>query len=504
MDNAIKQFAAIWKKLGVNQKVTILFLIVALLAGIVALVYISRRPSFELLYSDLNEKDMAQVVSFLKESKVPYRVIGGGKAVMVPERKKYDLRLGLADKGLISGEHAGLELWEGPGWGASRLAEQMWKRRAIQGELARTITHIEQLAWVDVQIAQPEPSLFVEDQKPTTAAISLRLNPGRALTPVQIAGICRLVAGSVEGLESRNVTIIDERGNLLTSAHDDAAGAVASNLQNYQQNYEEYLAAKAQAMLDRALGAGKSVVKVSAVLDMDRISETSETYDTANKVARKEKMHSTSSSGGGTGGGAGSSSEEVIETSYDVPKTIRTIQSTPGTVKRLDVAVILDPTYLDAEGNEAAFSQQQLDDLGLIVKRAVGLDEAGTRKDIFQLTAMNFHKRPEPDFSEEIEKQQKQQYLLQIAKYGSSIVAVVVFLVVARIALKRAGRNLQTPSPSGESTPFAPGAEMLALQGGGRQGHLRNRAKEIMARDPQTAARLLQRWISEEDNGRKG
>ena len=167
-----------------------------------ALICLARQPSYELLYSDLEEKDMAQVVGYLKDSKVPYQIAAGGKALMVPEGQKYDLRIALANKGLMTGNRVGLELWEAPGWGTSPLAEQMMKRRAIQGELARTIMHIEQIAWADVQIAQSEPSLFAEDQRQTTAAITLKLRPGQSLNAVQVGGIARLVAASVEGLDT--------------------------------------------------------------------------------------------------------------------------------------------------------------------------------------------------------------------------------------------------------------------------------------------------------------
>ena len=201
MGSLFKQVAAIWNKLGINQKVSLLLVALGVIAGGVVLVCLARQPSYELLYSDLEEKDMAQVVGFLKDSKVPYQISAGGKALMVPEGQKYDLRIALANKGLMTGNRVGLELWEAPGWGTSPLAEQMMKRRAIQGELARTIMHIEQIAWADVQIAQSEPTLFAEDQRQTTAAITLKLRPGQSLNGVQVGGIARLVSASVEGLE---------------------------------------------------------------------------------------------------------------------------------------------------------------------------------------------------------------------------------------------------------------------------------------------------------------
>jgi len=430
---------------------------------------------------------------------------------MVPEGQKYDLRLGLANKGLMTGGRVGLELWENPGWSTSPLAEQMMKRRAIQGELARTIMHIQQVAWADVQIAEAEPSLFAEDQRATTAAISLKLRPGAALNAVQVSGITRLVAGSVEGLEPKNVTIIDEQGNLLSAPHDDAGAMEAADAHSFRRSFEEQLAAKAQAMLDRALGPGKSVVKVSAVLDMDRSSETRESLDAASKVARTEKTTSkTSTTPAETAGGAaGTQSEETSESAYEVPKTVRTVQTAPGMVQHLDVAVILDPTYADKDGKDATLTQQQIDDLGLLVKKAIGLEESGTRKDTLQMTAMAFHKEPKPAAGEDVAAagDNKRQAVLQIAKQASAIVVVVIFVVFAGLSLRKVLRAVpKSPEGSESGVPAMMEMELYGAGGnGGGDGHaqLRNRVKDVMAKDPEAAARLLQRWISEDSGGKK-
>jgi flagellar M-ring protein FliF len=502
MGSLFKQVMAIWSRLGLNQKVTLLLVALGALAGLVALICLARQPSYELLYSDLEERDMAQVVGFLKDSKVPYQIAAGGKALMVPEGQKYDLRIALANKGVMTGNRVGLELWDAPGWGTSPLAEQMIKRRAIQGELARTIMHIEQIAWADVQIAQSEPSLFAEDQRQTTAAITLKLRPGQSLSAIQVSGIARLVSASVEGLDQKNVTIIDEQGNLLSSPHNSADSAEASDLQAFRRNCEEQLAQKAQAMLDRALGPGKSVVKVSATVDMDRITETKEEIDAANRVARTEKTTSKTSTAPAEGAAtAGGTSEETNETNYELPKTVRTTQMATGTIKHLDVAVIIDPSTTDKDGKEAVLSAQQLEDLGTLVKRAVGFEESGaTRKDTFQLTAMAFHKEPKADEAAAAVQEKGLAKVLQVAKQAVPVLAALIFVVFAGLSLRKVLRAVPRPG----ATAPAVGREVLGageLFGGeismDGQAQLRNRVKEVMAKDPEAAARLLRRWISE-------
>lgn len=510
-----KQLTVIWGKLGVAQKATAVFLLVGLTVALAVLVQVSRRPSYELLYSDLDEKDLGAVVGYLKESKVPYQITGGGRAVMVPEGTKYDMRIGMASKGVLPGNRVGLELWDAPGWGASPMAEQMMKRRAIQGELARTIMHIEPVAWADVQIAQAEQSLFAEDQRPTTAAITLKMHPGRTLNSIQVVGICRLVAGSVEGLEAKNVTVIDEQGNLLSSPRSDASTAAAADAQNYRRAFEDHLASKAQAMLDRAMGPGRSIVKVSATLDMDQASETREEMNPTQRVAKSEKtLSKTTTSAAGDGGAAGGGqTEEVSEMTYEVPKVVRTVQTAPGKIKRLDVAVILDPATTDKDGKETTLSAKQLEDISMLVKRAVGVDESPLRKDTFQLTAMSFPKRAEvtPASAAAASAQQAAPAYGQYIRYGSSLGAALLFILFAWFALKRATRTAPAPAGMVPGAPAHLDVELLTLGGGhgggngngNGQAQLRNRVKELMARDPATAARLLQRWISEDDS-RKG
>jgi len=503
MGSLMKQVTAIWNKLGINQKVSLLLVALGVVAGGVVLVCIARQPSYELLYSDLEDKDMAQVVGYLKDSKVPYQITAGGKALMVPEGQKYDLRIALANKGLMTGNRVGLELWEAPGWGTSPLAEQMMKRRALQGELARTIMHIEQIAWADVQIAQSEPSLFAEDQRQTTAAITLKLHPGQSLNPLQVGGIARLVAASVEGLELKNVTLVDEQGNLLSSPHNDTDSAEASDLQAFRRNCEEQLAQKAQVMLDRALGTGKSVVKVSATVDMDRVTETKEQIDAANKVARTEKTTSKTSTAAAesAAAAAGGTSEETNETNYEVPKTVRTTQMATGTIKHLDVAVILDPSTTDKDGKDAVLTAQQLEDLGMLVKRAVGFEESGAvRKDTFQLTAMPFHKEPKVDEAAAAPPEKGSAKILQVAKQAVPALAALIFVVFAGLSLRKILRAVPKAGPSApEGGKEGLGAPEFFSTEISADGHaqLRNRVKDVMAKDPEAAARLLQRWISE-------
>jgi len=499
MAQTFEQIAAIWKKLGVNQKATLIFLLVAFIGGIAALVHLSRRPSYELLYADMSEKDVAQVVSFLKESEVPFRVAGGGTSVLVAEGQKYDMRMALAEKGIQPGSGDGLELFDGGGFVTTQLAEQMLKRRAIQGELARTIMRLDQVEWANVQIAQPEKSVFAEDQQPATASIALQIAPARSLSPGQVAGICQLVAGSVEGLDPENVRIIDTRGNILSAPGGDGPGTEARDFQGYRQAYEDYLAGKAQALLNRALGPERSVVKVSAVIDMDRRSETERTFGDKDQVTLREKTSTTSSTGG-----EGGSTEETIDATYDYPSKSTTLETAPGRVKRLDVALIVDPYYTDAEGNEAELTPQEITDLEDLVKGAVGFDAA--RGDTCKSSRMRFHRVVEETYDDEIKEQHSKEFILEIAKYSSSVLAVIVFVIFAGVVLKRISRSTAASSQSAAASmpEFMMTAGTASLESGNGLSKVRNRVRDIMSGDPAAAARLLQRWINQSGGPQQG
>ncbi len=516
MAQLMQNIAAIWKHLGVNQKVSLAIFMMVLAAGFVALAMVSRRQVYDVLYADLGDKDMAKVVSHLDDEGVPHRFSNGGRTIMVPRERKYAMRLEVADKGLVSGGVAGLELWDGPGWGASHMAEQMWKRRTIQGELARTIMHIQQVEWADVQVAQPEPSLFVNEEKPVTAAITVRTSSGQSLSSPQVAGICRLVACSVEGLRHENITVIDERGNLLTKQRQGSQAILAAaDAQDQQRSVEIHLTQKAQTMLDRVLGPGKSIVKVSATLDLEAVSETTTDYNAEKKVARTEEIVSRTTKGSGNSGGGGKS-EEIAKTDYDVPKTIRTSRKTPGKISHLAVAVIIDPTIIDSEGEEATRATDEIDALANSVKRAVGWVEGGKgaeRSDTFEIATLRFHAPTTAAASEEaIAGGKTREFALQMARHGLPVLAVVIFLIFARVMLKKAGGLAPVSAVAGGAATMGGGAAgAVQLPAGASPVAtttlmperdeefelLRKHVRDMVTEDAQKTARIMQAWLSE-------
>jgi len=506
MGNILTQFAAIWKKLGINQKVTMLLMTAGVVVGIVALVMISRRASYELLYTDVDEKDMARLVEFFKESKVPYQVTGGGRTIMVAEGMKYDVQAALiaSDAAPQSG-HVGLETYKPGALASTPGQEQMMKRRALQGELSRVLRHMADVEWADVQIALGEDRGFLGDEVNAKAAITLRLRGGRSLRQAQVEGIRQLVSNSVQGLEPKNVSLVDDQGTLLSPQHDDTVGAQASTRHGYQQAVEQELAGKAQALLDSTLGPGKSEVRITALLDMDTKETRTETFDADNAFATLEK---TTEDNTGESGKEGSSSRTTSETQKVAPKTETHVRTTPGVIKQLHVAVAIDPTYTDDEGNTKTYTKAEIEQLGLadVVKAAVGYDEA--RHDTFQLMAMAFRKATRSETPPAgAEKRATRDYALQMVRHASPLLAVAIFVSFAFLALRKITKQQGSVNTEdaflGSMQGISSGVGGDNESGGSApvssaaQAGLRNRVREVIEKDPATAARLLQGWLEE-------
>ena len=216
----------------------------------------SQVADYSLLFANLPSRDAASVVEWLKGHKVPYRLEDGGRDILVPADKVYEARLELAGSGLSEGG-VGFEIFDKQSFGMTDFAQKVNYRRALQGELVRTITSLAPVEAARIHLALPEKRLFRNQQQAATAAVIIKLSSGRSLKDSQLQGIIHLVAGSVEGLESENVTVVDSTGKALSkSRSDEMAGPTSPGMLNYQQTMEQRLEIRAQSLLDRALGGG--------------------------------------------------------------------------------------------------------------------------------------------------------------------------------------------------------------------------------------------------------
>jgi flagellar M-ring protein FliF len=418
---------------------TILAIIVVVIVG--SLIF--SRTGYSVLYSGLAPAEAGRVVEKLEQRGIPYRLGGGGGTVMVPTGKVYSARIELASEGLPQSGTVGFEIFDKTVFGMTEFLQKVNYRRALEGELAKTISQMEEVEGVRVHIVVPERTLFRDEDEPATASVVIRTNPAHNLSRRHIEGIAYLVASGVEGLEPDMVTILDSRGTLLSKGFSAAHGGQPGDGLELKQQVEAYLEDKAQTLLNGVLGVGKSVVRVSAVLNMERIDRSTERFDPESAVILSEERVENSD---GTGGG----SSETSVTNYEFDRTVETIAGEVGNIERLSVAVMVDGTY-DTEGTgpEATRifvprSDEELTKISGIVKSAVGFDN--TRNDYFEIASIAFDRSFLDDAEQGMEKVLKMQFYLSLARKGAYLGGLVLGLILILKLVKKAGTIVRAAS----------------------------------------------------------
>src|SRR5262245_3878453 len=366
------------------------------MAMVLSLAWWVQRPLFRPLFTNLAEQDAGAIVEALRAEKVPCELADGGRAVLVPAERLYELRLTLADQGLSGSRRGGFRALRWPNARQTDFLQRLNYQRALQGELARTIGQLGGVESARVHLALPERSLFVAENRRPSASVVVKLAQGRTLSRAQTDGIIHLVAASVEGMQADGVTVVDEAGRMLSG---DGRGAdptsVSASALEYEQSVERSTEDRIESMLGAVVGRDKVVARVAATLDFARVERTEESYDpdrTALKAQHNVKETQTGAHGTGSGapgvasnlpndpagGGEPQHSERKDETaSYEVSKVISRTIAPVGTLKQLSVAVMVDGTYT-GEGDKRQFTprpQAELDRLKELVKSAVGFNE---------------------------------------------------------------------------------------------------------------------------------
>lgn len=240
----MEQMGNVWKGTSFGQRLIVIIVVMGFGFGFFTLTYWVREPEYGLLYGDLGQKEAAEIVGYLRDSNINYKIKDNGSTILAPSNMIYELRMNLAKNSMPRGD-VGFELFDKIKFGMSDLAQRVNYRRALQGELSKTIAQLDGVEWARVQIVIPEPSLFVEDEKPSTASVILKMRKRNGLNDAQIAGISHLVSTSVEGLSTENITITDSMGNLLSNTGSSKLTGIVSNQLDLRRKIENYYASKA-------------------------------------------------------------------------------------------------------------------------------------------------------------------------------------------------------------------------------------------------------------------
>jgi len=498
-------------------KILVLILVVVLsVTGMVLLFSWIQKADYQVLYSNLSEDDAGRIVQELTDRKVPYELAPGG-TVLVPSGKVYELRLQLASQGLPQGAGVGFEIFDNTSFTTSEFVQKLNYRRALEGELARTIRSLAGVRQARVHLVVPDKSMFAfqEDKTRPSAAVFVSLQQGRRLNNREVEGIIYLVSSSVEDLSPNNITVVDDRGELLTKPDDDSIMSLSTTQMEYQHNFEKKMASKIVSILEPVVGRGRVKARVSSEFDFTRSERTEEIYDPDGAVVRSEQKSTEKTTSGGPagipgvasnlpGGAAGNfassigQSQKQDETiNYETSKTVTRIVESPVTLERLTVAILIDgilPSQKDSVENAEKYTVHSEEDIKYyedIVKKTVGFNDE--RGDEISLTVMPFR---EIDTGEAVEA--KKDYLplvYTILRYLSPVaVALLFFLFILRPLI----RSLSKMSPPPASAPAAPEAAAEQAQPAKpREISVERQVVEWADKHPEQAAGIVKGWLEE-------
>ena len=414
MSDSASQFFDLVRSLPLSKKISMAFVLILLIAGFALMFFWANQVDYQVLFNNLSPKDAGAIVSELKERKIPHKVGANGTVIMVPAERVYELRLALASEGLPNGGNVGFEIFDHVDFRTTKFVQDLNYKRALQGELARTINNFKEVNSSRVFIVLPKESLFVEDRKPASASIQLDVRSG--LSPDKIAAIVHLVASAVEGLEPERVTVVDTKGTVIfKGGNRDGTDALLSNGQlDYKRKVENQIRANVQSMLEGIVGPGKAIVRVNAEIDFNKISLSEEEYDPLTAVLRSKRniVESTNTGEGDaktaqtlvdkrrgvvppSNGAQRSHRKEDITTNYEINKVTKTTLRPAGNIQRLSVAAVIDGTYTTEKlkdgtikKNYVSRSQEELKTFEDIVKRAMGYSE--DREDQVSVSSIPF------------------------------------------------------------------------------------------------------------------
>jgi flagellar M-ring protein FliF len=497
--NFFQKISAVWQKIGLVQRALLVGLVLTFLAACALVVYWARRPDMKMLYQDISPEEAAKITEKISEKSIVYELRNGGTSIYVPSEYVYQLRLDMAKEGLPIGEQGGYKIFDNEKIGISPFVQTVNLKRALQDELAKSIQMIDGVVHSRVHIVSPEQTLFTSDAGETTASVVLRLRPGYRLSSLNIAAITHLVSGSVEGLTAENVTVVDSKGNLLSSNSDSIIASEAGTVQDYRERVEENLSKKVEDMLTAVLGPGRAKVRVSAVIDMNSVSTVTEKLDPKGVVV-KEEITNTSENGAATPPSAagepaipGSTlKDEKITTDYEVGKTVKQEVVYPGQIKSLRVAAFVDLSVEDANdiasGSGAKIMEES--DVVAIIQNALGLEEERAIK----VVDVKFNRPLESLIAEEASSWPR---YLAIARQASLGIMAVCALLVLRMF--RGAKKKVSPPPVEKELPESEEAAGLLPEGEGASEPLvvRRQIASALEQDPDRVKQLFASWLEE-------
>lgn len=527
------QAVAVYNAFPPKKRFLLLIAVLLTIASLVTLIVWVNRVDYKILYTGLSPEDAGAVINKLKEKRVAYRVGSDGTSIMVPSAKVYELRMELASEGLPQGSAIGYEIFDKQNLGVTEFIQKVNFQRALQGELARTISKFSEVKNARVHLSIPEKSLFREEQEKPRASVVLTLHPGRRLQEAQIQGIAHLVSSSVEGLTPDNVIIVDAHGKLLSGGKERIKQAdLTASQQQLQTATEKAIEEKIMDLLGNVVGPDKVNAKVAISMDFTQIEQTVENYDPNSAVVRSEQRSSEKSTGKRSGAGIPgvvsntpdiqqqTESESSVKTSeynksdetinYEISRITKRIINQAGAITRINAAVLIDGTYVtekDDKGKEIRKyiprSNEEMKKYEALVKRAVGYDEQ--RGDSVEVVNVQFSELV-PERLGTIERIMSEVNWQSVITYVTTALLFAIFIIFGlKPVIKMISKTIESIKPFAELAegraelrePGAPALEGeklidIAVQ---KLGKKQTSLVDFAQKNPRLFAQYLKNWL---------
>ena len=495
----------------------------ALLVAVFLVVRWVSAPSYAPLYSNLSGKDASAVIEQLDAQGVPYQITGGGGTIMVPRSDVYSTRIALSGKGLPSSSDGGYSLLDDQGLSTSESQEQTNFKRAMEGELSKTIEAIDGVDTAVVHLAIPQKRVFTDQQDPATASVLVATTPGKTLDDEQVQAVVNLVASSIDGLSPKKVTVADATGKVLTADSADTGAGAASTRSKQVQEFQSSMQAEIQSVLDRVVGPGNSTTTVTADLDFDKSVTDSRKYDAQTGVPPLSESRSNETyTGAGAptangvngvvgpdgqmdpnaNGANGDSAYRNRKETKDnaVGQTVEHRETAPGSVNSLHIGVVLDATAA------AAIQPQVVKDL---ISNAVGIKAA--RGDTIDVSSMPFDRSAEKAAAAELaaakdaEAAHRRNALLRNLGIGAGIILMLVLAWLQarrRAAARDEARSylveqLRTDAANRAAALESPALAALETAEQEADESMREELLALVEKQPEDVAALLRGWLVE-------
>ncbi|MHB8939572.1 MAG: flagellar basal-body MS-ring/collar protein FliF [Thiobacillus sp.] len=518
-----------------GQKILLALGVAAVVAVMGAVWMWGQQPDYRVLFSNFSDRDGGAIVAELEKMSIPYKYSEGGGAVLVPADRVHDARLKLASQGLPKGGNVGFELMENQKLGSSQFVERINFQRAMEGELARSIESVSSVQSARVHLAMPKDSVFVSEQKSPTASVLLNLHPGRVLDLQQISAIVHLVASSVPELPIKNVTVVDQHGNLLSESGKMAsANGMDPSQIKYVQDLQQNVVKRIESIITPIVGPNNVRAEATADVDFSRSQQAVETYkpnQTPDAMVVRSQQTSESLDGNGKPGGVpgaltnqppapatapiiaqdavapinaetSTNTRKDATVNYEVDKTIQYVQQGVGGLKRLSVAVVVNYRKTTDKNGKVVMTPltaAETTQINNLVKEAMGFN--AERGDSVNVVNTPFA-RAEQDILPDLPwwKQSENVEYIQMAKTAGkyllmALLLLILYLRVLKPMLKKLSASMAPPPVSQNAQLQHADAGVLALPGQRNYQDNLARAQKMANEDPRVVANIVKTWV---------